>query len=161
MSQTQVQQVKQHLDEVQTLRQRLRAPDWGADDWALMDGVLASYERMLQTFFEAKISLKRLLTLVLGTRRRRKALGTDTSSGDAGVASGERVAEERCLGEASADVNSPYALGAGSAPDSVKTPRKGGHRVGYGRLGADKRVECRHDELAVGQRGPVCGQGRL
>lgn len=166
MSQTQAQQVKQPLDEVQRLRQRLRAPDWGADDWALLDGVLASYERMLQAFLEAKISLKRLLTLVFGTRRRRKALGTDTSSGDTGAASGERVADECGLGEAPADVDSPYALGVGSAPDSVKTPRKGGHRAGYGRLGAEaytgaERVECRHEELAVGQICPVCGQGRL
>ena len=35
-----------------------------------------------------------------------------------------------------------------------------------GRLGAEayagaERVECRHEELAVGQRCPVCGQGRL
>lgn len=166
MSQTQAQQVTQHLEEVQTLRQRLRAPDWGADDWALLDGVLASYECMLQAFFEAKISLKRLLTLVFGTRRRRKALGTDISSGDAGTAAGERVADERGFGEVSADVDSPYALGAGSVPESGQTPRKGGHLPGYGRLGADaytgaERVECRHEELAVGQRCPVCGQGRL
>src|SRR4030095_6735477 len=43
---------------------------------------------------------------------------------------------------------------------------KGGHRPGTGRLGADayegaERVECRHEELAVGQRCPVCGQGHL
>ncbi|MBI3303014.1 MAG: IS66 family transposase [Deltaproteobacteria bacterium] len=41
---------------------------------------------------------------------------------------------------------------------------QGGHRQGTGRLGADayvgaKRTECRHEELAVGQRCPVCGQG--
>ena len=43
---------------------------------------------------------------------------------------------------------------------------KGGHRPGTGRLGAAAyagatRVECRHEELAVGQRCPVCGQGTL
>ncbi len=47
-----------------------------------------------------------------------------------------------------------------------KPPRAGGHRPGAGRLGAEayagaERVECRHEELAVGQRCPVCGQGRL
>jgi hypothetical protein len=41
---------------------------------------------------------------------------------------------------------------------------KGGHRPGTGRRGAAAysgatRIACRHDELAVGQRGPVCGQG--
>jgi hypothetical protein len=165
MGETQAQQVKQHLDEVQSLRQRLRAPDWGAEDWALMDGVLASYERMLKAFLEAKISLKRLLTLLFGTRRRRKSSGTDTSSGDAGAAAGDRVADDLCLGEASPGVDSPDESGAGSAQD-IKTSVKGGHRAGYGRLGADayagaERVECRHDELAVGQICPVCGQGRL
>jgi Transposase IS66 family len=43
---------------------------------------------------------------------------------------------------------------------------KGGHRPGTGRLGAAayvgaERIECRHEELAVGQRCPVCGQGNL
>jgi transposase len=43
---------------------------------------------------------------------------------------------------------------------------RGGHRPGTGRLGADAYtgagwVECRHEELAVGQRCPVCGQGTL
>lgn len=43
---------------------------------------------------------------------------------------------------------------------------KGGHRPGPGRLGADvyeggERVECRPEELAVGQRCPICGKGTL
>ena len=55
-------------------------------------------------------------------------------------------------------------------PVSSQTPQpsppKGGHRPGTGRLGAAAyggatRIECRHDELAVGQRCPVCGQGNL
>jgi transposase len=55
----------------------------------------------------------------------------------------------------------PAASGAGPSGK----PR-GGHRAGTGRLGADvyegaERVECRHEELAGGQRCPVCGQGSL
>ena len=166
MSQTQAHQVQQHLDEIQTLRQRLRAPDWGAADWALLDGVLASYERMLQAFLEAKISLKRLLTLLFGTRRRRQSLGRDTASGDADAATGERVADDLCLGEASQGADSRDKAGDESAQASVQTVVKGGHRPGYGRLGAEayagaERVECRHEELSVGQICPVCGQGRL
>src|SRR5215831_9947938 len=47
-----------------------------------------------------------------------------------------------------------------------RTPLRGGHRPGTGRLGAEAyvgaaRVECRHENLAVGQRCPVCGQGTL
>ena len=42
----------------------------------------------------------------------------------------------------------------------------GGHRPGTGRHGAEayvgaERVECRHEDLAPGQRCPVCGQGTL
>jgi transposase len=54
-----------------------------------------------------------------------------------------------------------------SSDNAVSPPEvKGGHRPGTGRLGAAAyggatRVECHHDELAVGQRCPVCGQGKL
>ncbi len=48
----------------------------------------------------------------------------------------------------------------------MKATRSGGHRPGHGRLEAEayagaERVACRHEALAVGQRCPVCGQGRL
>ena len=54
--------------------------------------------------------------------------------------------------------------GESQRPEQAKP--KGGHRPGTGRLGAAAyagatRVECRHEELAVGQRCPVCGQGTL
>src|SRR5919204_184169 len=44
--------------------------------------------------------------------------------------------------------------------------RRGGHRPGQGRHGAEAyggaaRVACRHEELRVGERCTVCGQGRL
>lgn len=47
-----------------------------------------------------------------------------------------------------------------------KPRRRGGHLPGQGRLGAAayvgaQRIECRHDELAVGERCPACGRGRL
>ena len=166
MSQTQAQQVQQSLDEVQSLRQRLGAPDWRDEDWGLVDGILASYERMLKALLEAQISLKRLLTLVFGKRRRRRSSGSGRSLAGAGVPADDRGHDEVCGGEASQGVDSPYESGAGSAEDNVKTPLKGGHRPGYGRLGADayagaERVECRHEELSVGQICPVCGQGRL
>ena len=46
-------------------------------------------------------------------------------------------------------------------------PTEGKQRpAGHGRLGADvyravTRVECRHEELAAGERCPACGRGRL
>jgi transposase len=52
------------------------------------------------------------------------------------------------------------------APDQAACPPKGGHRPGTGRLGAAAypgatQVACRHEDLAVGQRCPVCGHGTL
>jgi transposase len=48
---------------------------------------------------------------------------------------------------------------------SQDTPQ-GGHRPGPGRQGAEayvgaERAQCRHEDLAPGQRCPVCGQGTL
>src|SRR2546427_5623373 len=56
--------------------------------------------------------------------------------------------------------------GVGALENEGKPSRSGGHRPGSGRLGADayasaEYVACHHEELAVGQRCPVCGQGRL
>jgi transposase len=59
-----------------------------------------------------------------------------------------------------------------SSPSVAQRPaapaprRRGGHLPGQGRLGAGayvgaKRLVCRHDELQVGQRCPVCGRGRV
>ncbi len=53
-----------------------------------------------------------------------------------------------------------------SSPKAPKPRRLGGHLSGQGRHGADtyvgaKRIECRHEDLAVGERCPACGRGRL
>ena len=170
MSRSQAQQVQQSLDEVQSLRQRLGTPDWRDEDGGLVDGVLASYERVLTALLEAQITLKRLLTWVFGKRRRRRnASGSGTSSADDGAAAddgGDGVLGEVCVGEQTQGVDARYASGDGLPDKEGKPPVPGGHRAGYGRLGAEayagaERVECRHEELSVGQRCPVCGQGRL
>ena len=150
-------EVQQSLDEVKSLRERLGTGYWQEEDWGMLDRVLGSYERLLSTLFEAQITLKRLQTLLFGKRRRRRhGLASGTSAG--GGAAGGRDHES------GADVR-PRS-GVGASDDEVKPPRSGGHRPGYGRLGTEtyegaERVECRHEELAVGQRCPVCGQGRL
>jgi hypothetical protein len=166
MSQTPTQQVQQRLDEVEWLRQRLGAPDWGAADWALLGGVLASYKPMLTALLEAQISVKRLAELLFGKRRRRRSSDAGISSADAGAAVDGRGDADVEEGESGPVVDTRYESGDGSPQDDVPTPLKGGHRPGYGRLGAEaytgaERIECRHEELAVGQICPVCGQGRL
>src|SRR5262245_30167509 len=117
---------------------------------------------------EAKLSLKQLRTLLVGpgppppTRCAPAAAAVSTSSRGDGAVSGDGSARAEELGQ---------ATGAGSQPASVASAAetnkpRGGHLPGTGRLGAEvytgaERVECRHEELAVGQRCPVCGHGTL
>lgn len=154
---SQAHEVQQRLDEVKALRERLGTGRWQEEDWGLLERVLGSYERLLSMLCEAQITLKRLQTLVFGKRRQRRhgvAAGTSASGGATGGCDHESGADAR-----------PQP-GVGTAGDEVQPPRAGGHRPGYGRLGmatyaGAERVECRHEALAVGQRCPVCGQGRL
>ena len=154
---SQAHEVQQRLDEVKALRERLGTGRWQEEDWGLLERVLGSYERLLSMLCEAQITLKRLQTLVFGKRRQRRhgvASGTSASGGATGGCDHESGADAR-----------PQP-GVETAGDEVQLPRAGGHRPGYGRLGmatyaGAERVECRHEALAVGQRCPVCGQGRL
>ena len=154
---SQAHEVQQRLDEVKALRERLGTGRWQEEDWGLLERVLGSYERLLSMLCEAQITLKRLQTLVFGKRRQRRhgvASGTAASGGATGGCDHESGADAR-----------PQP-GVETAGDEVQPPRAGGHRPGYGRLGmatyaGAERVECRHEALAVGQRCPVCGQGRL
>ena len=160
---SQAQEVKQRLDEVKSLRERLSTARWQEEDWGMLDRVLGSYERLLSTLFEAQITLKRLQTLLFGTRRRRRnGLASGTSAaGDGEAGSGGEAGGRDDASGADAWPGS----GVGASDNEMKSPRPGGHRPGYGRLEAEayveaERVECRHEELAVGERCPVCGQGR-
>jgi transposase len=154
---SQAHEVQQRLDEVKALRERLGTGRWQEEDWGLLERVLGAYERLLSMLCEAQITLKRLQTLVFGKRRQRRhgvAAGTSASGGATGGCDHESGADAR-----------PQP-GVETAGDEVQPPRAGGHRPGYGRLGmatyaGAERVECRHEALAVGQRCPVCGQGRL
>jgi hypothetical protein len=144
MSPSPPQAVKQSLDEVKALRQRLGTPEWCEADWGLLAGILASYDSVLSALLETQITLKRLMTQVFGTRPRRKAVG-------AGV-SGRREPEARGTqgGAASGDAV-PGTSGHEETPEEATPPVSGGHRPGYGRLGAEAypgaaRVACRHED---------------
>jgi hypothetical protein len=106
---------------------------------------------------EAKLSLKRLRTLVFGKPALASEVAVSEVGGDGGEAAPGQEAAPADPGHA--PVRSPAdARGAGA--------RRGGHRPGQGRLGAAAyagaaRVACRHETLRVGEVCPVCGQGRL
>ena len=78
--QTHAQQVPHRLDEGQSFRQRLGPPPGRAEDWGLVEGLVASSERMGTVVWEAKRSRQRRGTLLLGTRHRRKFSGVGRSS---------------------------------------------------------------------------------
>ena len=112
---------------------------------------------------EAKLSLKKLRTLLFGRGPKRPKPSTPASSSVSDSAVGEGEARDDASGGEEAGETSEAA---GSRDSEPEVKPKGGHRPGTGRLGANayegaERVECRHEELAVGQRCPVCGQGTL
>lgn len=130
--------VKQRLEEVQALRQRLSPSSWQEADWGLADQVLAAYERVLTALVEAQITLSQLLNLLHGHRRKPR-LPEEAKAASRGEGGGEQAA--------AADSALPEERAAAAA---TAKPR-GGHRPGTGRLGADayagaKHVECRHEE---------------
>jgi hypothetical protein len=166
---SQAQEVKQSLDEVRSLLAHLETARWVEEDWGRLQRVLRSYERLLVTLFEAQITLKRLQALVFGQRRRPPSIAAPgAGQGLQGDESLTGAAGARAAGahkeEGSADAR--REAGRGASDTGVELTPSGGHRPGSGRLEAEayvgaERVECRHEALAVGERCPVCGQGRL
>ena len=134
---------------------RVHQSGLSAEDAGVVEQVIRLYCWVIFALQEAKLRLKRLRTLLFGK--------------------GAKAPKPRAP-QASSTVSEPVGKGEGAGelrlakPGVSGTPAPskpiGGHRLGTGRLGADayegaERVECRHEELAVGQRCPVCGQGRL
>jgi hypothetical protein len=116
---------------------------------------------------EAKLSVKRLRAVFFGRSRQAK-----TAPAPVAAAPAREVLDEGTDGGKSALVEEHVAgvegggcdEGAGASQREASPKATGGPRPGTGRLGAEasggaERVECRHAELAVGQRCPVCGQG--
>jgi len=128
-----------------------------------VEWVIRMYFYVVFALQEAKLSAKRLRSLLFG---KRPAPSPEASSA-ADQADGDRTnaAAVREADAAGAGATAHHAPpGESQRPEWTKP--KGGHRPGTGRLGVAAyagatRVECRHEELAVGQRGPVCGQGNL
>jgi len=131
--------------------------------------VAGRLEQIIRTCFwlvcalqETQITVKRLRRWLFGKGHKSSPTPEDASA----PSPADSDAPHAC-----AVLEADAAATAGEAPpDASPRPErvkpKGGHRPGTGRLGADasmgaERIECRHEELAVGQRCPVCGQGTL
>lgn len=113
-----------------------------------IEKIIRSYMWLIWSLQETQLSLKRFRQMVFGApaKASRKPCAQSDSTADEGPQS---------------PLSSPDQTAAVPRPR-----RRGGHLAGQGRLGADayvgaQQMACRHDELAVGERCPVCGRGRL
>lgn len=136
----------------EALIERIERNALSADDRQLLVKVLTFYFWLLFALREAKLSLKRLKALVFGE----KSKPPKPPSGD-GPPSGGNAGENKAQTSPSQRVQA-----AGPTVPPAKKPPPPGH----GRHGADvyqaaQTVECRHEELAVGERCRACGRGTL
>jgi transposase len=132
----------------EALLARLEANTLTADDRRVLGKVLTYYFWLLFALREAKLSLKRIKSLVFGEKPKPPS-SDGTPSGGSG-------------GRSELPTSPTQEVQAAGPAASAKKPSPPGH----GRQGADvyraaQTVECRHEELAVGERCPACGRGTL
>ena len=138
-------------EEGEAVLARLEANTLTAEDRRVLGKVLTFYFWLLFAVREAKLSLKRLKALVFGEKpKRREPPDVGGAGGSGGSAGGGSGATTR----------------GGASAAGAEAAAAGERRAGHGRQGADvyqtaQRVECRHEELAVGDRCPAGGRGRL
>jgi hypothetical protein len=145
-------EVRLNREEGEALIERLERNALTSGDRRVLVQLIRFYFWVLFALQEARFSLKRLRRLLFGDQRNKRkdgSRGGRSGPGEGGGPSAPAGGKEALLGGASG--------GQGASA---------GHRPGHGRQGAEayvgaERVECRHETLAVGERCPVCGRGRL
>jgi transposase len=144
--------VRLSREEGEALIERIERNALSAEDRQVLVKILTFYFWLLFALREAKLSLKRLKALVFGEKPRKPKPPSSSGTPSGGSPGGSATKTEE------------FQEGSGAAPAvaSTEKPRPPGH----GRQGADvyravTRVECRHEELAEGERCPACGRGRL
>jgi transposase len=140
-------------EEGEALLARLEADALTAEDRRVLGKVLTFYFWLLFALREAKLSLKRLKALVFGEKPKKRPPPTSGGTAGGGSGKGTRAQTE------TVSLGVPEAAAPESSEGKKRPP-------GHGRQGADvyqavTRVECRHEELVVGERCPACGRGRL
>jgi hypothetical protein len=130
-----------------------------------VEWVIRMYFYVVFALQEAKLSAKRLRSLLCGTRPE-PAPSPEASSAASPAESDGPHASAVLEADADGAGATGHQAPPGAAPRPERATPPGGHRPGTGCLSAAAyagatRVECRHEELAVGQRCPGCGQGTL
>jgi transposase len=148
-------------EEGEALIERLERNALSAADRQLLVQVVRWLFWLLFVVQEAKLSLKRLRTLVFG-----KPSPPSQEEVSAVLAVGGEVEQGRGAAPVEASAEAPRPAAPRQQDHGGEARGRGGHRPGQGRHGATsyegaERVVCRHEELRVGEVCPVCGQGRL
>src|SRR6266446_1788852 len=134
-----------------------------------VEQIIRMYFWLVFALQEAKLSVKRLRNLLFGSSAQLKGRPASEGEATSSEAPGQAAGEEEAVPVAEVAPRletTGREAGSGASESEGKPKPQGGHRAGTGRLGADayvgaERTECRHEDLAVGQRCPVCGQGTL
>jgi transposase len=138
-------------EEGEALLTRLERDALTAEDRRVLAKVLTFYFWLLFALREAKLSLKRLKGLVFGEKAKKRAPPASGGAADGSSGTG---------GPEAADPR--VRQGAGERGQTEVGARQSGHgRQSAAVYHEAQRVECRHEELAVGERCPACGRGRL
>lgn len=156
-------------NEGEALIARVHQSNLGVEDARIVEWVIRMYFWVAVAIQDARLSVKRLRDIFFGRGRTATTAPAPEATAPVHEARGaEDSGDEPARGKQEASGVEAMGGGqeAGPALDEGSPTRKGGHRPGTGRLGADvytgaTRVECRHEELSPGQRCPVCGQGTL
>ena len=135
-------------EEGEALIERIECNALSAEDRRLLVRILTFYFWLLFALREAKLSLKRLKALVFGEKPKKPKPP---------AAGGGSPEAQEPTPSASSDESSATA----AATPEQKPPPPGHGRHGANVYRAAQTVECRHAALAVGERCPACGRGRL
>jgi transposase len=145
-------EVQLSREEGEALLARLEANTLTPEDRQVLGKVLTFYFWLLFALREAKLSLKRLKALVFGEKPKPAKPPSSDGTPRGGSAGG---------GEPPSSASPGGQAAAAASPPAQKPPPPGHGRQGAEVYRAAPRVECRHEELAVGERCPACGRGRL
>jgi hypothetical protein len=144
--------VRLSREEGEALIERIERNALSAEDRRVLVKILTFYFWLLFALREAKLSLKRLKALVFGEKPKKPKAPSAGGTPSGGSAGGNEAQTRASHG--------------GPVPTPASPPEKKPPPPGHGRQGAEvyrvaQRVECRHEDLAVGERCPACGRGRL
>jgi transposase len=157
----------------EALIERLQTETWTAEDRQVLIQVVRLYFWLLFTLKETKLSLNRFRIMLFGEKAKSRKPPSGASSdaecqggsGDVSASGASGDGAQAC-GEDHEASEPSHERSPEDEEASETNPDDTEPRWGHGRLSAEaytgaERIECRHQELAPGDRCPVCGIGWL